>query len=130
MDDLWSRILVDLVGRIDGPLWLRVVMQPSIACALAICDGIADARAGRSPFALALATSPGQRAVLAREAWGGVGKVFCMAAALDVAYQWIVFRFVYPGEVLLVASILAMLPYVLVRGLTNRVSRRRPGRVG
>ena len=130
MEDLWSRIVLDLAGRLDGPLWFRVVMQPSIACVLAIRDGLADARAGRSPFALALATSRGQRAALARDAWGGAGKVFCVAAVLDVAYQWIVFRFVYPGEVLLVASTLALLPYVLVRGLSNRVFRRRPGPVG
>lgn len=130
MEDLWSRIVVDLAGRLDGPLWFRLVMQPSIACVLAIRDGLADARARRSPFALSLATSRGQRAVLARDAWRGVGKVFCVAAALDVAYQWIVFRFVYPGEVLLVASSLALLPYVLVRGLANRLARRRSWRVG
>jgi hypothetical protein len=53
-----------------------------------------------------------------------------VAAVLDIAYQWIVFRFVYPGEVLLVASILALLPYVVVRGLSNRLFRQRSRPVG
>jgi hypothetical protein len=37
---------------------------------------------------------------------------------------------VYPGEVLLVATLLAMFPYVIVRGLANRFFRRHSMRVG
>lgn len=130
MEDLWSRIVVDLGGRLDGPFWFRVLVQPAVASLLALRDGRADWRAGSVPFALALATSRGARAALLLDAWRGAGKVFCVAAALDVAYQWLVFRFVYAGEVLLVATLLAVLPYVVVRGLANRFFRRCSRRVG
>ena len=45
-----------------------------------------------------------------------VGRVFLMAIVLDTAYQLMVFRWVYPGMVLVVAVVCAIVPYVLVRG--------------
>ena len=42
MEDLWSRIVVDLAGRLDGPLWFRLLMQPSIACVLALVRGLSN----------------------------------------------------------------------------------------
>jgi hypothetical protein len=39
---------------------------------------------------------------------------------LDVVYQAIVQHFVYPGEVVITAMILAIVPYVIVRGLVGR----------
>jgi hypothetical protein len=38
-------------------------------------------------------------------------------------YQLIVLHFVYPGEALIVAFILAIIPYVLLRGPAMRVAR-------
>ena len=42
-----------------------------------------------------------------------------------VVYQIIVARFVYPGEVVIVALLLAIVPYLLVRGLVTRIARTR-----
>jgi hypothetical protein len=42
---------------------------------------------------------------------------------LDVVYQLIVLHFVYPGEALIVAFILAIVPYVILRGPVVRVAR-------
>ena len=47
--------------------------------------------------------------------------MFSLAFLLDVVYQLIVFRWVYPFESLAVAIILAFLPYVLLRGVVNRI---------
>lgn len=60
-----------------------------------------------------------------KHGWKDVSKVFLLAVVLDVAYQIIVLRFVYPGEVILVAFTLAILPYLLLRGLVTRIARRR-----
>jgi len=60
-----------------------------------------------------------------RDGWKGVGKVFVLAILLDVIYQYIVQRFVYPGEAVLVAVILAIVPYLLFRGPINRLASRR-----
>ena len=46
-----------------------------------------------------------------------------VAFVLDVVYQWIALRWVYPGEAFLVSIILAIVPYVLVRGPVNRLAR-------
>ena len=124
MEELLTRLTVDLAGRVDGPLWLRLLMQPSVACLLAIRDARSDVDRGRPPYGWALLTAQEPRRSLFREAWQSVGKVFLLAATLDVVYQWIVFRFVYPGEALLVAATLALLPYALMRGVANRALRR------
>ena len=53
-----------------------------------------------------------------------------MAVVLDGVYQFLVLRWFYPGEALLVAIILALIPYVLIRGLFTRLTRgsQRPAR--
>jgi hypothetical protein len=33
-------------------------------------------------------------------------------------------RFVYPGEAILVAIILAIVPYLMLRGVVNRLARK------
>jgi len=51
-----------------------------------------------------------------------VAKVFVLAVIIDVAYQVMVFRWVYPFEVLLVSFLLACVPYLLIRGPANRIA--------
>ncbi|HZD32826.1 MAG TPA: hypothetical protein VE779_14340 [Candidatus Angelobacter sp.] len=48
------------------------------------------------------------------------GKVFVAAVVIDLIYQVVVFRWIYPGQALIVAVVLAMLPYPFIRGLLNR----------
>jgi hypothetical protein len=43
---------------------------------------------------------------------------------LDAVYQYIALRWFYPGEAVLVAIILAIIPYLLVRGPVDRIARR------
>ena len=43
---------------------------------------------------------------------------------LDVVYQIIELHFVYAGETIIVAIILAILPYLILRGLVTRLARR------
>jgi hypothetical protein len=54
-----------------------------------------------------------------------LGKVFVIALILDAIYQFQEFRWFYPGEALLVALILAAVPYFLLRGPVNRITRRK-----
>jgi hypothetical protein len=54
-----------------------------------------------------------------------VGKIFAVAVVLDVICQLIVLRWVYPDEALLVATTLAILPYLMVRGPVNRIASAR-----
>jgi lauroyl/myristoyl acyltransferase len=42
---------------------------------------------------------------------------------MDLIYQVIVLRWFYPLEALIVALVLAFLPYILLRGPVNRIAR-------
>jgi hypothetical protein len=42
---------------------------------------------------------------------------------LDVAYQMVELHFVYPGEALIFAFFLAIVPYLILRGLVTRLAR-------
>ena len=57
------------------------------------------------------------------DGWKSIGKVFTLAVALDVFYQMLELHWVYPGEAILVALLLAIIPYLLVRGPVNRITR-------
>ena len=43
---------------------------------------------------------------------------------MDAIYQFIVLRWFYLGEALVTAFVLAVLPYLLIRGPTARIARR------
>ncbi len=122
MDDLLTRLWENLGGRIGGPLTFRLILQPLVAAALAIRAGLLDARTGRQPYFWTILTNPAHRRDLLREGWKAVANVFAVAVVIDVAYQLIVFRWVYPGEVLIVAFLLACVPYLLIRGPANRIA--------
>jgi hypothetical protein len=47
---------------------------------------------------------------------------------MDVIYQVIALHRIYPGEVLLVAAVLAIVPYLLLRGPINRMIQYFTGR--
>ena len=42
---------------------------------------------------------------------------------MDTVYQIIVFNAFYPYEALIIALLLAFVPYLLIRGVTSRISR-------
>ena len=125
MDDLWTRLAENLTARVTGPMKFRLVLQPLMASIFAIRAGLADAKAGKPPYFWAIFTDPAHRAELLEDGWKSVGKIFVLAVVLDVVYQIVVARFVYPGEVIIVALLLAIVPYLLLRGLVTRVTRRR-----
>lgn len=121
---LWSLILGHwdmLLGRRDGPLSFRILIQPLVAAMFGIREGVKDARAGHWPYGWLILTRARRRGALVREGWLHVRTVFLAALAIDLIYGYIVFRHVYPGQLLVVVTTLAVLPYVLCRGLSNRL---------
>ncbi len=118
------RIAENLADRISGPMRFRLVLRPVIACIFAILAGLKGAKAGKPPYFRALLTRRDHRVAMIRDGWKSAGKVFILALVLDIVYQVIVQRFVYPGEVLLVAFMLAIVPYLLLRGLVTRLTSK------
>lgn len=124
MEDFVTRFFADLMGRLTGPLTLRLFLQPAVAAFFAVRDGLTDAREGRPPHFWRMITGPPEaRKRRAQESMRAVMKVFVMAVVLDCVYQVLVFRWIYPLEAMVTAVILALLPYVLLRGIVNRIAR-------
>ena len=123
MDDTWVRFAHDMAARISGPMKFRLVLQPAMASFFAIRAGLADARSGKPPYMFGLFSDPAHRVEMLAGGLKDVGKVFVLAVVLDLVYQIIQLRFVYPGEALVVAVILAIMPYVILRGLVTRLAR-------
>ncbi len=114
----WHNVL----ARPGEMMGLRFILQPTMAVTLAIRDGIRDARAGNRPFVLALITDPAGRRVRLQEAVGAIGTVMLAAIAIDIVYEIVRFGVLYPVEALVVGLVLAVVPYLLVRGPAARVS--------
>jgi hypothetical protein len=125
MHDIWLRVGTQLLARVSGPMKFRLVLQPAMAAFFAIRSGLADARASKPPYFWGLLWNHDQRVEMIKDGWKSVGRVFILALVLDAVYQIIVLRRVYPGEMIIVAFILAILPYLIVRGLVTRVARRK-----
>lgn len=113
-----------LIGRLQGPLTLRLILQPAMACFFAVRAGLKDAREGRPAYLWKVFTNPARRYELLHHGWKDIRMVFLMAFLLDSVYQVIVFRWVYVGQAVIVAILLAVVPYALVRGPVNRVASR------
>jgi hypothetical protein len=124
MEDFFIRVWTDLVGRLHGPLQFRLVLQPTVASLLGLRAGLRDARAGRLPYGWALVFDARHRRAHVRSGWKDVGGVFAVAAIIDIVYQLIVLGWVYPGETIIVAFLLADVPYIVLRALSNRLARR------
>jgi hypothetical protein len=123
MDEIWTRIVENLGDRVSGPMHFRVFMQPVMASIFAVIAGLKDAKEAKAPYFWGLLTETGHRAAMLKDGWKSVGKVFVLAMLLDVIYQFKVQGFVYPGEVLIVALLLAVVPYLILRGLVTRIAR-------
>ena len=119
----WQRIIENLFARLDGPLHFRLIVQPLMATLFAVIDGVKDAKTGKPAYFWAMLSTPENRKELLKDGWKKVGKIFILAIVLDLIYQLKVQSTVYPGEILIVAFILAIVPYVVLRGPVNRVVR-------
>jgi len=130
MRDFFTTYWNDFLGRFDGPLHFRLIMQPLMAILFAVRDGRRDAREGRSAYLWSLLSDAAQRAYLLRDGIKSIAKVFVLAFVLDHAYQLIEWHGLKPLQGLLTAVVLAVIPYVLLRGPVNRVARMigAPGR--
>jgi hypothetical protein len=63
---------------------------------------------------------PHRPSLLLAELWKDVGRLFLIGIALDLVYQLIDFQSIRPAQSLIVPTVLAILPYLIVRGPTNR----------
>lgn len=122
MEDVLKRFWENLMSRSSGPMHFRLLIQPIVAGSLAIRAGIKDAQATRPAFLWAVITNPACRPELLQQGKRDVGRVFALAVILDATYQLIAQRGVFLLELVTVGTVLAIIPYVLIRGPVNRVA--------
>jgi hypothetical protein len=84
-------------------------------------DGVTPSKVGHLT-ALVL-SDPINRRDLLHEGWKDIAKVFVAAIVVDLVYQIMELRWFHPEEALIVATTVAFLPYLLLRGPANRIAR-------
>lgn len=112
-----------LLGRLSGPLNFRLVVMPTVVTILAILAHLRDVRQGTPTVLWSFFRSSTERRRIFRSGLKDIGKVFLVACVLDTTYQILVLPSFHPGEVLVVAVVCAIVPYLLVRGPVLRGGR-------
>jgi hypothetical protein len=102
------RILRDLFNRPFEPMWFRFILQPTTALIVAVRDGVKDARTGCSPYCWTVLSNPHERVERLREGLNATVRIILLGLVMDVIYQLIVLKTLYPGENLIVASCLPL----------------------
>jgi hypothetical protein len=119
-----ARVWQNLLDRSSGPMTFRFFLQPIMATIAAYFDGVKDARSGRSPFLETVLTEPANRAGRLQEAVIATARIILLGLIMDGIYQFIEFKTFHPAEAVIIALLLAFVPYVVMRGLIARVARR------
>ncbi|WP_329647705.1 hypothetical protein [Hyphomicrobium sp.] len=119
-----QRMWHDLTGRPAGPMSFRFILQPIMATVAAIGDGLNDARLGRSPYFWTVLSNPTKRGARLQEGLVSTARIILLGLGMDAIYQMKVFGTFYPVEALIVALVLAFVPYLLIRGPVERLASR------
>jgi len=124
IQEILTRFWDQLIAQPSGPLAFPFILQPVMAAFFAIRDGLKDARAGRQPYLRTILFEPSQRKGYLREGLKRISRVIVFAFVMDAIYQYMVLRRFYPVEALVTVFVLAVLPYMLIRGPVHRIARR------
>ena len=119
-----QRVLRQLAARLGGRMTFRFILQPAMAAIAAIHDGRRDVRLGRSPYLWTMLREPQHRIPRLREGLNTTARIILLGMIMDAIYQIIELQRFYPLEAVIVALMLAFLPYVVFRGVVMRIGRR------
>jgi hypothetical protein len=126
-EEVRHRVWQQLIDRPTGPMAFRFILQPAMAVIAAMRDGIDDAKSGRSPYFWTLLSNPLERFGRLNEGLISTARIIFLGLCMDLVYQLIVLKTFYPGEAVIVAIALALVPYALLRGPIARIARWRLG---
>ncbi|MBP7526384.1 MAG: hypothetical protein KA801_00565 [Syntrophorhabdaceae bacterium] len=125
MEEWLIRIVDNLLDRVSGPMKFRLILQPLMAIIFGVRSGLRDAKEGRPAYFWAIFTDPRNRKEMLQDGWKSVGRIFVLAIIIDAIYQIIELHWFYPLEAFIVAIVLAIIPYLLIRGPVNRAARHK-----
>ena len=121
--EIVTRFWDELIARPAGPMGFRFILQPIVASLLAIRDGIRDARTDRSPYFWTVLSDPSRRKKRIVEGIRAVARVLILGAVMDVVYQIVALHGLRPLQTLVIAVVLAFIPYLIVRGPAGRIAK-------
>ena len=121
MEEFFTRFFDNLGLKTEGPMKFRFILQPLMSLILAFKAGLRDSKKGQVPFFWGLISQKGERKDLIQEGWKDLAKLFVIALVLDIIVQLIVLKTVYPLAAVLTAVLLAFIPYLIFRGIFNRL---------
>jgi hypothetical protein len=123
LNETIARGWANLVDRLGGPMSFRFLIQPAVAIFFAIRAGVRDARENKPTFLGCALSNPGSWRARMRLSWKDVGTVLIVALILDSIYQIVVQGGIFTLELLITATVLALVPYMVMRDLVARVAR-------
>lgn len=119
-----KRLWDNLLNRPDGTMSFRFILQPAMAIVVAVRDGRRDVRLGRNAYFATLVGDRAARGERLREGLNATARIILLGIIMDAVYQAIALHRFYPNEAVIVALVLAFLPYVAARGLVTRAVRQ------
>ena len=119
LDRLWK----DMLARPGGPMTFRFILQPAMAATAAFRDGVEDARIGRTPYILSMLRGVEPRGARLWESVVATARILVLGVVMDSIYQGLVLRTFYPAQAAVIAVLLALVPYLLLRGPFERIAR-------
>lgn len=108
-------------ARITGPFHFRLIIQPLVALLIGIRDGHADALHKRPPILIHLITQKKQSIKNFRLSLISIQKPLLVGIVLDAIVQYYLFNSLRLLGAILVGIILVAMPYLLARGIFNRM---------
>jgi hypothetical protein len=123
--ELLHRFWVEMIERPGGPMTFRFYLQPTMALLFALRDGFKDAKAGRNTyfFSLVKGDKPERHAAM-KQAVGATTRIFILGLVMDGIYQYRVLHGFRPVEAIVIAFVLAFMPYALLHGPILRLAAR------
>ena len=121
--EVHHRFWTDIFGRLHGPMTFRFFLQPAMASIAALTDGIRDARVGHRSFFWSALRDPTQRGGRLREGLTSTARIALLGMSMDAIYQFRVFDRFYPVEALMMALLLAVIPYFIFRWIVEVIVR-------
>ena len=110
-----------LIELISGPGTFRFVLQPLFSILMGVRDGRNDAKSGTPPMMYKLLLASGKRKEALKEVLHRLAVPLSFAVVLDSILQIYIFGIWRLQWALVVGVGLVGIPYLLARGITNRI---------
>ncbi|WP_424629647.1 hypothetical protein [Bradyrhizobium sp. SYSU BS000235] len=122
--DIQQRFWSDIFARFGGPMTFRFFLQPTMAAIAAVHDGLKDAREGHKSFFWTGWRHPSEQTGRLREGLISTARIMLLGISMDVIYQFKELDQFYPAEAVVIAILLAVIPYFIFRWIIEWIARR------